>query len=200
MESAFEKTARLLLTHPKKDWTGVELSTQTGYSPGMISRVLQQLGREVVVAKPYKNRFVLVEPIRLLFLWSCKRKLPAPIYVDSGKTEPELDELVRKVDGVALTGFRGAWLRNRYMWTSSYELYASKDRIQSIARSLGRRSKSPGRISLMPAEEDVFIGSERVDGLPVVSLPQNFVDLMCTGGSGPRVAMHLGIASGLLGV
>jgi len=200
MESAFEKTARLLLTQPKKDWTGVELSARTGYSPGMISRILQQLVREVVVAKPYKNSFVLVEPIRLLSLWSCERKLPAPIYVDSGKTEPELDELIRKVDGAALTGFRGAWLRNRYMRTSSYELYASKDRIQSIARLLGRRSKSPGRISLMPAEEDVFIGSERIEGLPVVSLPQNYVDLMCTGGSGPRVAMHLGIASGLLGV
>ena len=200
MESAFEKTARLLLTQPKKDWTGVELSARTGYSPGMISRILQQLVREVVVAKPYKNSFVLVEPIRLLSLWSCKRKLPAPIYVDSGKTEPELDELIRKVDGVALTGFRGAWLRNHYVRTSSYELYASKDRIQSIARLLGRRSKSPGRISLMPAEEDVFIGSERIEGLPVVSLPQNYVDLMCTGGSGPRVAMHLGIASGLLGV
>ena len=200
MESAFEKTARLLLTHPKKDWTGVDLSARTGYSPGMISRVLQQLEREVVVAKPYKNRFVLVEPIRLLFLWSCKRTLPEPVYVDSGKTEPELDKRIQETDGIALTQFKGAWLRNRYMRTSSYELYVPKDRMRSTARSLGRVSESPQRISLMPAEEDVFIGAGRVDGLPVVSLPQNFVDLMCTGGSGPRVAMHLGIASGLLGM
>jgi len=200
MESAFEKTARLLLTHPKKDWTGVDLSARAGYSTGMISRVLQQLERESVVAKPYKNRFVLVEPIRLLFLWSCERKMPEPVYVDSGKTEPEIDRRIKRIDGIALTRFRGAWLRNHYMKTSSYELYVPKNRMRSTARSLGRVSESPQRISLMPVEDEVFIGAETVDGLPVVSLPQNFVDLMCTGGSGPRVAMHLGIASGLLGV
>ena len=201
MESAFEKTARLLLTEPKKNWTGIELSARTGYSRGMISRVLKQLEREVVVAKPYKNRFVLVEPIRLLVLWSCQRTLPNPIYVESGKPEADTDKTIARLKGVALTQFRGAWLRAQYMRTSSYELYVPKDRLELLARALGRISDSPQRISLLPAEDgDVFLGSERVGGLPVVSIPQNFVDLMCTGGSGPRVALQLGISTGLLGV
>ncbi len=97
MESAFEKTARLLLTEPKKNWTGVELSARTGYSKGMTSRVLKQLGREVVVAKPYKNRFVLVEPIRLLVLWSCRRRTPEPVYVESSKSDAQLDAAVAKM-------------------------------------------------------------------------------------------------------
>ena len=201
MESAFEKTARLLLTEPKKNWTGVELSARTGYSKGMTSRVLQQLVREVVVAKPYKNRFVLVEPIRLLVLWSCRRRMPEPVYVESSKSDAQLDAAVAKMKGVALTQFRGAWLRTHYMRTTSYELYVPKGKVDPAAKALGRISESPQRISLLPAEDnDVFLGSERAGGLPVVSLPQNFVDLMCTGGSGPRVALQLGISSGMLGV
>ena len=201
MESAFEKTARLLLTEPKKNWTGVELSARTGYSKGMTSRVLTQLEREVVVAKPYKNRFVLVEPIRLLVLWSCRRRMPEPVYVESSKSDIQLDAAVAKMKGVALTQFRGAWLRTHYMRTTSYELYVPKGKVDPAAKALGRISESPQRISLLPAEDnDVFLGSERVGGLPVVSLPQNFVDLMCTGGSGPRVALQLGISSRMLGV
>jgi len=201
MESAFEKTARLLLTEPKKNWTGVELSARTGYSKGMTSRVLKQLEREVVVAKPYKNRFVLVEPIRLLVLWSCRRRMPEPVYVESSKPDAQLDAAVAKMKGVALTQFRGAWLRTHYMRTTSYELYVPKGKVNPAAKALGKISASPQRISLLPAEDDdVFLGSERVGGLPVVSLPQNFVDLMCTGGSGPRVALQLGISSRMLGV
>ena len=201
MESAFEKTARLLLTEPKKNWTGVELSARTGYSKGMTSRVLKQLEREVVVAKPYKNRFVLVEPIRLLVLWSCRRRMPEPVYVESSKSDAQLDAAVAKMKGVALTQFRGAWLRTHYMRTTSYELYVPKGKVNPAAKALGRISESPQRISLLPAEDnDVFLGSERVGGLPVVSLPQNFVDLMCTGGPGPRVALQLGISSRMLGV
>jgi hypothetical protein len=201
MESAFEKTARLLLTEPRKNWTGVELSARTGYSKGMTSRILKQLEREVVVAKHYKNRFVLVEPIRLLVLWSCRRRMPEPVYVESSESDAQLDAAVAKMKGVALTQFRGAWLRAHYMRTTSYELYVPKGKVDSAAKALGRISGSPQRISLLPAEDnDVFLGSERVGGLPVVSLPQNFVDLMCTGGSGPRVALRLGISSRMLGV
>jgi hypothetical protein len=201
MESAFEKTARLLLTEPKKNWTGVELSARTGYSKGMTSRVLKQLEREVVVAKPYKNRFVLVEPIRLLVLWSCRRRMPEPVYVESSKSDIQLDAAVAKMKGVALTQFRGAWLRTHYMRTTSYELYVPKGKVNPAAKALGKISASPQRISILPAEDNnVFLGSERVGGLLVVSLPQNFVDLMCTGGSGPRVALQLGISSRMLEV
>ncbi|MGQ9587234.1 MAG: hypothetical protein ACUVT7_02475 [Thermoplasmata archaeon] len=200
MESAFEKTARLLLTEHNKEWTGLELSARTGYSRGMISRVLKRLEQDTVVAKPYKNRFVLVEPIRLLMLWSCERVLPNPVYIDSHKSDAELNRAIARMKGVALTQFRSAWLRSHYMRTTSYELYVPQEKTKEFARRLGRISDSPQKVALLPADKDVFLGSERVAGLPVVSLPQNFVDLMCTGGSGPRVALHLGISTKLLGV
>lgn len=199
MESAFEKVARLLLTEPKRSWMGVELSARSGYSRGMISRVLKQLEQETVVAKPYKNRFVLVEPIRLLVLWSCRRRLPDPVYIESDKQESELDRAIAKMKGVALTQFRGAWLRAHYMRTISYELYVPRAKLSSAAKALGRVSDSPQHVSLLPADDkDVFLGCEQIEGLPVVSVPQNFVDLMCTGGSGPRVALNLGISTKLL--
>ena len=142
-----------------------------------------------------------MEPIRLLVLRSCKRRMPEPVYVESSKSDAQLDAAVAKMKGVALTQFRGAWLRAHYMRTTSYELYVPKGNVDPAAKALGRISGSPQRISLLPAEDnDVFLGSQRVGGLPVVSLPQNFVDLMCTGGSGPRVALQLGISSRMLGV
>lgn len=201
MESAFEKTARVLLTLPRERWTGIEISRRTGFSRAMTSRILTQLEREVVVAKPYKNQFILVEPIRLLMLWSSRRKLPSPIYVRTIKSDTELDAIISRTDGVAATLFRGAWLRTQYMKTTSYELYVAPERIERVTRSLGRVSRSPESVSVYPAEDDaVFLGSENVGGVPVVSAPQNFVDLMSIGGSGPRVALQLGSASGLLKV
>jgi hypothetical protein len=142
MESAFERTARLLLTEPEKRWTGLEISRRTGYSTAMTSRILSQLEADVVVAKPYKNQFVLVEPIRLLVLWSCKRRLPQPTYVKTNKTDEELDEIISKTKGAAATLFRGAWLRAHYMRTTSYELYATPGRTQKIVRLLGRVSRN----------------------------------------------------------
>jgi hypothetical protein len=201
MESAFEKTARLLLTEPQKRWTGIEVSQRTGFSRAMTSRILTQLEREVVVAKPYKNQFILVEPIRLLMLWSSRRKLPSPIYVRTIKSDTELDAIISRTDGVAATLFRGAWLRTQYMKTTSYELYVAPERIERVTRSLGRVSRSPESVSVYPAEDDaVFLGSENVGCVPVVSAPQNFVDLMSIGGSGPRVALQLGSVTGLLGM
>ena len=201
MESAFERTARLLLIEPKKQWTGVELSQRTGYSRAMTSRILKQLERDVVVAKPYKNRLVMVEPIRLLMLWSCRRTLPSPVYVRTRKSDEDLDRTIAKTEGVALTLFRGAWVRTQYMRTSSYELYADPKRIDQVAGRIGRISESPERVSVFPADDpSVFLGSEKIGGLPVVSAPQNFVDLMSIGGSGPRVALQMGTATGLLGV
>lgn len=201
MESAFERTARLLLTEPGKRWTGVELSRRTGYSRSMTSRILQQLKRDVVVAKPYKNQFVMVEPIRLLMLWSCRRKLPQPIHVNTKRSDDDLDDIIASAEGVAVTLFRAAWLRTQYMKTTSYELYVDTDKVDRVVRSMGRVSRSPGRVSIFPAEDrSVFLGSEKVNGLPAVSIPQNFVDLMSIGGSGPRVALHLGTATGLLEV
>ena len=201
MESAFERTARLLLLEHKKRWTGLELSERTEYSRAMMSRILKQLERDVVVAKPYKNRFVMVEPIRLLMLWSCRRKLPPPLFVKTKKSDEDLDDTIAKAEGVAVTLFRAAWLRTQYMKTTSYELYVEPDRIDQVVRLVGRISRSPERVAIYPADDrSVFLGSERIGGIPVVSLPQNFVDLMSIGGSGPRVALQMGNATGLLGV
>ncbi len=201
VESAFERTARLLLTEPQRRWTGLELSDRAGYSKGMISRILTQLGNEAVVAKPYKNQFVLVEPIRLLTLWSCRRKMPQPNYVESDFAEEALDRVLSKSKEAALTLFRGAWLRAHYMRTTSYEIYVAPRALQRFISSIGKPTRTPQRISVYSAEDGaVFQGSERLDGLPVVSIPQNFVDLMSVGGAGPRVALQLGTVSGILKV
>lgn len=200
MESAFERIARLLLAESRKDWTGVELSERAGCSTAMTSRVLKRLEREAVVARPFKNRIALVEPVRLLVLWSCQRTMPEAVYVKSSKTENEVDRVISEMKHVALTQYRAAWLRTQYMKTRSYELYVRPHNLTAVADRLGKRTEDPQLISLLPTEDHVFAGSERIGGLPVVSVPQNFVDLMCAGGSGPRVALQLGLSTGLLKV
>jgi hypothetical protein len=77
----------------------------------------------------------------------------------------------------------------------------SSEKMERVVRSIGRTSRSPQRVSVYPTEDGaVFQGMGKVDGVPVVSVPQIFVDLMSLGGSGPRVALQLGTASGLLRV
>ena len=110
-----------------------------------------------------------------------------------------MEAALADIPGAALTLFRAAWHRTKFMRTSTLEAYMLAPEIRSAVRRIGTASPEPTSVVLYPAEGPELEGTERLAGLPLVSVPQNFVDLMAAGGQGPRVAFHLARTYGLLG-
>jgi len=199
VESSAERLYRLLLLDPRAAWTQKDLAARAGCSRGYVSRVIGSLTSAGVVARPYRNRVVLASPAKLLTLWAGRRSLPPPTYVATKRSLEQTEASLADRPGVALTLFRAAWHRTKFMRTASLEAYVLSTELSFAVRRLGAPSAEPTSVALYPAEGAELEGLERLDGLPLVSVPQNFVDLMATGGQGPRVAFHLARAHGLLG-
>lgn len=199
METAAERLYRLLLTHPKDSWTQRALAAHAGCSPGQVSKVVGSLAASGALGRPYKNRVVLTGPARLLMLWAARRSLLAPTFVATARTAEAVEAILRASPGCALTLFRAAWHRTKFMRTTTVEAYIPKGNLASLVARIGSPSAEPTSVALYPAQGAELEGLEMVGGLPLVSVPQNFVDLMAVGGQGPRVAMHLARAHGLFG-
>ncbi len=174
-----------------------DLAARARCSRGYVSRVVGSLTEAGVLARPYKNRFILTAPAKLLTLWASRRVLPSPTYVATSSTAEALEAILRDWPGTALTLFRGAWHRTKFMATSSVEAYVAQDTLPHLAEKLGAPSSAPTRVALYSTDGDEFEGLEWIDRLPVVSVPQNVVDLMAIGGQGPRLALHLAKVGGL---
>jgi hypothetical protein len=197
------KTERLygiLLAHPKATWSQRELSARAGCSTGYTSRVVASLVSMGVLARPYKNRVILVGPTKLLTLWAARRSLPEPSYVTAERSLEEVEASLRGAVGAALTLFRAAWHRTKFLRTETLEAYAPRGDLPLWISRLGAPSVEPTPITLYPTDGAELEGLERVQGLPLVSVPQTYVDLMAIGGQGPRVAAHLARTTGLLEV
>lgn len=197
MESARERIYRLLLTHPKEAWKQKDLAAQADCSRGYVSRVVDALVASGVLARPYKNRTVLLGPAKLLTLWASRRSLPGPVHVATALGADAVEARLRQGPGTAMTLFRAAWHRTKFMATSGVEAYVREEDLEHVAIRLGERSAEPTSVTLYPAQGPELEAMERIDGQPLVSVPQNVVDLMAVGGQGPRVALHLARAYGL---
>lgn len=191
METARDRVYRLLLTYPREPWTQKDLAARAGCSRGYVSRVVDALVTSGVLTRPYKNRTVLLGPAKLLTLWASRRTLPAPVHVATDLGAADVEARLLENPGTALTLFRAAWHRTKFMATSGVEAYVRQEDLERVADCLGERSAEPTSVALYPAQGPEFEGVERIDGRPLVSVPQNVVDLMAIGGQGPRVALHL---------
>jgi len=199
MESSTERLYRLLLLDPKAAWMQKDLASRAGCSRGYVSRVIGSLTAAGVVARPFKNRVVLASPAKLLTLWAGRRVLPPPTFVATQRSLDEVEAALADLPAAALTLFRAAWHRTKFMRTSSLEAYVLAADLPAAVRRIGAESPEPTSVALYPAEGPELEGVERLGGVPLVSVPQNFVDLMAAGGQGPRVAFQLARAYGLLG-
>jgi len=184
-----ERIARLLLTYPNKEWKQKELVLATGYSKGFISQEMKKLSYENIVSR-LDDKVVLIDFPKLLNRWVGIRKLPKPLYfrvISIDKLENKL-----KKSGVryALTLFRAAWHRIKFLKIEKIEFYVRKNDLERIRKLLGREDIA-GNVEVYPADDYVFIGNEKLKGLYLVSPVQNYVDLICVGGSGTRVALQL---------
>jgi len=183
-----ERIIRLSLTYPNKKWKQKELISSTGYSKGFISQETKRLSEENIVSK-LNEKIVLIDFPKLLNKWVGIRKLPKPLYFKIGNVNKFEKKLKNSKIEYALTLFRAAWHRIKFLKVEKVELYIKKKDLAKIKKLLGKEQIA-GNVEVY-LDEDVFVGCEKIRGLNLVSVVQNYVDLMCVGGNGTRVAMQL---------
>lgn len=198
MDPGRERIYRLLLTYPQSSWMQKDLASRARCSRGYVSRLVGELVEAGVLARPYKNRVVLTGPSKLFMLWAARRRLPTPTFVVTRQPPEEVESVLAVTPGTALTLFRAAWHRTKFMAVTAVEAYVPEGDLRSVAERLGDPTTEPTSVVLYPTEGGELEGAERAEGVPLVSVPQNVVDLIAFGGQGPRVAMHLARAGGLL--
>lgn len=189
MESSTEKIIRMLLEHPKQKWMQKDLAARSSCSRPYVCKLMKKFRKENIIARPYKNQVVLIGFSKLLNKWANMRKMPEPVFVETTLDEKEIENLLKDMEDYALTLFRAAWYRIKFMRTDSFEIYAQKP--EEFINKFGKKVNEPTKFIVYKGDENMFKSTEKIDGFNLVSVVQNYADLVTAGGSGARVAYEM---------
>jgi hypothetical protein len=201
------RLARALLAHRDRRWTQEELTIRTGLSRGLVSRVLAQLVeeahvvREGIGTRTSAARYVLSDFDRLLDAWKAADRWTARAQVrqysvltsDVGELATDVRELLRGKDG-QLAGVFTQWfaarLRQPYTDYAVVSVYVRKG--VELALKFARPVSSGGNLWLIePIDDGVWRETQEVDGFPLASDAQIYLDLLQVGQRGPEQAEAL---------
>jgi hypothetical protein len=192
------RIVRFLLSARKTLWTQDELVARTQTSRGYVSRILGTLTNEGYVEKPrYSGRqasYRLTDFDRLLDAWVRADDFKSRVErVEYSVLASDPMEIVKSVQDTleggpfAFTQWVGAWLRKPYTTPPVMSVYVPADVVPRF--ELGRRVEGGGNLWLLvPKDGGVFQGQRDVGGIPVVSDPQIYLDLVGSGLRGPEAA------------
>ena len=171
----------LLCQAPKKPVSQKQIVEVTGLSKGMVSRIMTWLIGKGLVKRPYRSRFVLEYPDRLLIEWIGQRD------ISSKKAYFIIDDALLKGIPHAHTLLSGAWLDSGYLRNDFTTVYVEKDFKPTVAMRAeeGKVSDFKTKVVLIPAEDKFyFYAKRRIKGENVVNPYLLYADLASMGGIG----------------
>jgi len=175
----------------KKRWKQKELLAEAGCTKGYLSKVIKKLEDGNIVAKIGRNQIILIDLPKLLNYWTSIRELVNPHFIGTEESIEEIEQKLKKSNiSYSITLFRAAWHRIKLLKVEKIEIYVLKKDLQKIFKLLGKPNPH-GKIEIYPAEEVDISYPEKIDGINLVPVVQNYVDLMCVGGNGTRIALEL---------
>jgi len=194
------RVLRVLLQGPLKPWKVVDLEKASGTSLGTVSSVRKELLKQLW-AEDSDRGLRITKPNAVLDAWvkadSWKRRTNVREYSlllhDQDDVARKLHKLVEAQEH-AFTQWYGALLRRPHTASDVITLYVEAfPEDQSIQEELlGRRVGSGGTLRLVePKDRGVFIGKQFLNGLPVVSDVQLYLDLIEAGMRGDEAAREL---------
>jgi hypothetical protein len=194
------RVVRALLAHRDKEWTQEELTHRTLVSRGLISRVLKTLQEDQILEQtttatrkaPAVYRLSAFD--RLLDGWKAADKWEDRVTVQqysvlSSNTGEIAKSIVDSmgVEKVAFTQWFAAHLRHPYTTPPLVSAYVKNKRHLDLP--LGRKVNSGGNLWLVhPADDGVFLESQRAQGFQLVTDVQIYLDLIQMGQRGPDQA------------
>ncbi len=174
-------TMYLLAKAPRKPVSQKEIVEATGLSKGMVSRVMAWLVAKGLVKRPYRTRFILEYPEKLLIEWI-------------GQREIALKKAFFAADESALAGiahthtlFSGAWLDSGYLHSGFTTVYVKPgfEPDASMNAIEGKVGELKSKVVLIPAEDEfVFYGRKKIGRNYIVNPCLLYADLASLGGMG----------------
>jgi hypothetical protein len=195
------RIVRTLLLEPKRQWSILALSRETGAGYGHSHRVVKTLLKMGLCRKTDAHRILLTNPGELLTRWAnyfdfaSSSKLNAYYSLND-----DLDKFLRKLAAArrrtwrhALTLQAGAALVSPYVRPANIHLYVNSQQLQQWREFLNLElTEMGGNVFLVePYDEGVFFQIQKCRGLPVVSNIQLYVDLYNYPARGREAAEHL---------
>ena len=190
-----ERVLRVLLANPRKTWKTQALAREAAVSLGQVANVKKLLGdREWI--RIGQDGFALSDPIALLTEWGTNYKFERngveELYTlqSIAEIEAALTNACEKSNvPLGFTGFSGAARLSpivRYQRVSAYVL----GDIERLAKMLGLKPVPSGANAslIVPYDEGVLYGAEKVEGIPLVSTTQIYLDLLGIKGRGEEAA------------
>ena len=197
------RIVRSLLSRNHAKVTQEELATRAGISRALVSKVLGQLldddlVKQISTSSPANPAYYQLDDFeRLLDAWERNdqwrdRATVHEYSVLSNKPEDIARKLTESVgtEHLAFTQWFAAWNRRPHTSTSIVSCYVKKREILEIVPA--RRVKSGGNLWLIvPDDEGVWQEGRDVNGFPLVSDVQIYLDLLQVGQRGPETAKEL---------
>lgn len=199
------KSARIirsLLTDRDRVWTQAELVGRTKASSGLVSRIVQHLVSQGFVEKQSAREFRLRETLGLIDAWvkadEFNRRTTIARYTTLGGTPFEIAQQLKLWAGaqsvsLAFTQWIAGWLRHPYAEPVIASAYVARLPEAAALEQFGFRGVSDaGKVWLfVPDDEGVFLETQIIKDLPLVSDAQIYLDLQKTGLRGPDQANAL---------
>lgn len=184
----------------KKDWKQRELLAEAGCTKGYLSKVIKRLENENSVTKIDRKQIIVIDLPKLLSHWISIRKLAKPHFIDTEESVEKIEQKLKKSNiNYSITLFRAAWHRLKLLKVEKIEIYVLEKDLGKVFKLLGKPN-AYGKVELYPAEETDISYSEKINGINLVPVVQNYVDLMHAGGNGTRIALELAKRFELFGV
>lgn len=212
---AASRVVRVLLQNPRI-WTLTEIAAELRQaaittaqgiekletSLSQISKTITSLEEELLVRR--RGKAVLVpEPGRLLFRWAAKYKeryqwylrrsfkCPNPFGPDLASIARGLDRRIGS-DSYALTGAAAAQLSAPFVEVDAIDIFLGDRKADLTLRGLiGEKALGPDIRVVYPYDAGVFLYARVVEGVPIVSDIQAYLDLFARGGRDLRQAEYL---------
>jgi hypothetical protein len=193
-----ERVLRVLFDGRSRPWRVVPLAEEARVSTGTVS-IVRNLLLEREWARETDMGLELTQPERLLkdwaVAWGRRRQRPRSYFTLLTLAEAEARMAAfaeRQARPFALTGTAGAWRRapmTRYIRTQAYW----EGDPAELANAVELKATDAGaNVHILEArDEGVFFRLEKIDGIPIVSPLQLYLDLQGDPARGEEAADHL---------
>ena len=193
---------RTLLTDRDRTWSQSELGDRTEASSGLVSRIVQHLISQGFIAKKNAREFHLKSPLELVAAWvkadDVNRRTTTTRYTTFGGSPIDVARQLHTWAGeqsvpIAFTQWIAAALRHPYTEPVVTSAYVARLPDAATLERLGLRPVTDaGKVwLLLPDDEGVFLETRNIQGLPLASDAQIYLDLQNTGLRGPDQAAAL---------
>lgn len=197
-----ERIIRSLLTDRDRVWTQSELLSRTKASSGLVSRIVQHLINQGFLEKQSAREFRIADHLGLINAWAkadeFNRRITHSRYTTFGGDPVEIAHKLQtwareQSVPIVFTQWLAAWLRHPYTEPVITSAYVARLPEAAVLEQLGLRPvNDAGKVWLfVPTDEGVFLETQIVRELPLVTDAQIYLDLLGTGLRGPDAANAL---------